>query len=172
MLRLSRKALLALEAVLDVACHARPDPVQAREIAERQSVPHRHLEQVMQALVRAGILRGVRGPHGGYRLARERRRITLAAIIAAADGLEQAPSRHAFSQLGAQCLAPLCQKLEAGAAQELSRLTLADICARSPEPPPQGVGREAGQGAQGAGAQSRAADQPRSRSTPSPDFTI
>ena len=61
MIRLSRKSLLALEAVLDVALHARPDPVQARDITARQGVPQRYLEQVMQALVRAGILRGVRG---------------------------------------------------------------------------------------------------------------
>ncbi len=138
MLRFSRKALLALEAVLDVACHARPDPVQAREITVRQGVPHRYLEQVMQALVRADILRGVRGPHGGYRLARERRRITLTEIVAAVDGLEQMHSHaHRFSSLGANCLAPLCQKLEAGAMRELSRLTLADLCAQcgNAEPP-------------------------------------
>ena len=39
MLTLSRKSLLALEAVVDVALHARPDPVQAREITRRQGVP-------------------------------------------------------------------------------------------------------------------------------------
>ena len=81
MISLSRKSLLALEAVLDVALHARPDPVQAREITARQGVPQRYLEQVMQALVRAGILRGVRGPRGGYRLARERRRISVREIF-------------------------------------------------------------------------------------------
>ena len=48
MLTLSRKSLLALEAVVDVALHARPDPVQAREITKRQGVPQRYLEQVMQ----------------------------------------------------------------------------------------------------------------------------
>ena len=47
MIRLSRKSLLALEAVLDVALHARPDPVQARDITARQGVPQRYLEQVM-----------------------------------------------------------------------------------------------------------------------------
>jgi Rrf2 family protein len=72
MLRLSRKTLLALEAVIDIAYNARPEPVQAKEITSRQGVPQRYLEQVMQQLVRAGVLRGVRGPRGGYRLARER----------------------------------------------------------------------------------------------------
>ena len=62
MLRLSRKTLLALEAVIDIAFNARPEPVQAKEITARQGVPQRYLEQVMQQLVRAGILKGVRGP--------------------------------------------------------------------------------------------------------------
>ena len=76
MLRLSRKAILALEAVVDIACNSRPEPVQSKEIMRRQGVPDRYLEQVMQALVRQGVLKGVRGPRGGYRLAKERRRIT------------------------------------------------------------------------------------------------
>ena len=70
MLRLSKKSVLALEAVLDVAYNARTSPVQSREITERQGIPHRYLEQVMQRLVRVGILRGVRGPRGGYMMAR------------------------------------------------------------------------------------------------------
>ena len=62
MLKLSRKTLLALEAVIDIAFNARPEPVQAKEITARQGVPQRYLEQVMQQLVRAGVLKGVRGP--------------------------------------------------------------------------------------------------------------
>ncbi len=58
MLKLSRKTLLALEAVIDIAFNARPEPVQAKEITARQGVPQRYLEQVMQQLVRAGILKG------------------------------------------------------------------------------------------------------------------
>ena len=81
MLRLSRKTLLALEAVIDIAYNARPEPVQAKEITARQGVPQRYLEQVMQQLVRAGILKGVRGPRGGYRLARERRRISVGDVV-------------------------------------------------------------------------------------------
>jgi len=64
MLRTSRKTLLAIEAVVDVALHARPNPVQSRELTKRQGVPQRYLEQVMQQLVHEGILRGVRGPKG------------------------------------------------------------------------------------------------------------
>src|SRR6476660_1517005 len=89
MLKLSRKTLLALEAVIDIAFNARPEPVQAKEITARQGVPRRYLEQVMQQLVRAGILRGVRGPRGGYRLARERRRITVGQVVRVVQGADE-----------------------------------------------------------------------------------
>jgi|GEM_PF-33947 len=90
MLRLSKKTLLALEAVVDVAYNARPDPVQSKEITKRQGIPQRYLEQVMQQLVREGVLKGVRGPRGGYRLARERRRITVGEIVRIVGAMEAA----------------------------------------------------------------------------------
>ena len=130
MMFLSRKSLLALEAVIDVAIHARPDPVQAREITKRQGVPLRYLEQVMQALVRANILRGVRGPRGGYRLARERRRITVLDIITVIETFEAqengAPSQSPISQ---QVIEPLCARLQAAIEKEAATMTIADVCA-------------------------------------------
>ena len=73
---LSRKGLLAIAAVVEVALYSRGRPVSAKVLAARHSLPARHLEPVLRALVRMGILRGIRGPRGGYELARERRRIT------------------------------------------------------------------------------------------------
>lgn len=81
---LSRRSMLAIAAVVDVALHARPDPVPAKALADRHSLPPRHLETLLQALVRANILKGVRGPRGGYELASERRRITAGQIVRAA----------------------------------------------------------------------------------------
>ncbi|MBB3773500.1 Rrf2 family protein [Angulomicrobium tetraedrale] len=79
--RLSDKSLLAIAAVVDVALNARGTPVAAKALAARHELPPRHLEPVLQALVHAGVLKGVRGPRGGYELARERRRITVAEIV-------------------------------------------------------------------------------------------
>ena len=67
MFRLSKKLLFAIEAVVDIAYNAGGTPVQSSEITRRQGIPRRYLEQVLQHLVRAGILSGVRGPRGGYR---------------------------------------------------------------------------------------------------------
>ena len=126
MLTLSRKSLLALEAVIDVALHARPDPVQAREITKRQGVPQRYLEQVMQALVRANILRGVRGPRGGYRLAR---RISVKEVITVIEALEgEETLDHFNSPLGQQIIAPLCARLQRAIDSEMDGITIADLC--------------------------------------------
>ena len=80
MLSFSKKLLYAIEAVADIAYNTGGEPVQSGDITQRQGIPRRYLEPVLQQLVRAGILAGVRGPKGGYRLARERRRITLGDI--------------------------------------------------------------------------------------------
>jgi Rrf2 family iron-sulfur cluster assembly transcriptional regulator len=84
MILLSRRSLLSIAAVVDIALHARPQPVSAKMLAARHDLPPRHLETVLQALVRHGILKGVRGPRGGYEVARERRRITAGDIVRAA----------------------------------------------------------------------------------------
>ena len=135
MLTLSRKSLLALEAVIDVALNARPDPVQAREITKRQGVPQRYLEQVMQALVRANILRGVRGPRGGYRLARERRRISVKEVITVIEALEsEETAEHFNSPLGQQVIAPLCGRLQRAIDAEMDGITIADLCTGIEQP--------------------------------------
>ena len=81
---LPRKKMLAIVAVTDIALNARKRPVAAKTLAARHHLPPRLLEPVLQALVRQGILRGTRGPRGGYELARERRRITASDILRAA----------------------------------------------------------------------------------------
>jgi Rrf2 family iron-sulfur cluster assembly transcriptional regulator len=85
---LPRKGLLAIAAVIDVALHAHGQPVAAKALASRHWLPPRHLEPVLQALVRQGVLKGVRGPRGGYELAREPSRITANDILRAIGTVE------------------------------------------------------------------------------------
>ena len=133
MLRLSRKTLLALEAVIDIAFNARPEPVQAKEITARQGVPQRYLEQVMQQLVRAGILKGVRGPRGGYRLARERRRISVGDVVRVAESIEDAEEEkiRPRSDLGLRIVAPLIQTLQDDVMVRLDSVSIEDLCQRA-----------------------------------------
>lgn len=85
----SRKGVLAIAAVIDVAVNASNRPVSAKALAARHKLPPRHLEPVLQALVHDGILRGIRGPHGGYELAREHHKITAEDILRAASSTEE-----------------------------------------------------------------------------------
>ena len=87
---LSRRSVLAIAAVVDVALHSRSAPVAAKALAARHKLPPRHLETLLQGLVHAKILKGVRGPRGGYELARERRRITVGEIVRTAMSLSTA----------------------------------------------------------------------------------
>lgn len=133
MLRLSRKTILALEAVLDVAYNARPDPVQSKDITRRQGIPQRYLEQVMQQLVHKGILKGVRGPRGGYTLARERRKITVGDVVRVVDQLDAEAESDPVSQadLGEKVIAPLWEETRDVVLERLDRITMQDLCDRA-----------------------------------------
>lgn len=85
MLRLSSKTRYAVRAVFDVAFHA-PAPSQAREVADRQRIPLRFLEQILSDLKRAGILSSKRGPRGGFVLARPPANVTLGDVVRAVEG--------------------------------------------------------------------------------------
>lgn len=125
MLTLPRKLLFAIEAVLDIAYHSSDRPVRSGEIAERQSIPRRYLEQVLQHLVRAEILAGVRGPRGGYRLARERRLISLGAIVRVVQGIDaDAEPEHLTSDLGRHVVEPLWRDLNTEWMSKLDAITI------------------------------------------------
>ena len=135
MFKLSRKTMLALEAVIDIAFNARPEPVQAKEITARQGVPQRYLEQVMQQLVRAGVLKGVRGPGGGYRLAKERRRISVGDVVRVAEAIEEQQDKDddgaARSELGMSIVTPLIKSIQDDVMAQLDAITIEDLCQRA-----------------------------------------
>lgn len=134
MLRPSKKLLFAIEAVLDIAYHAGGEPVQSREITRRQDIPRRYLEQTLQHLVRSGILVGVRGPRGGYRLARERRRITVGEIVRVVQAMETQEDFYKDlpgSPLGLGVVRPMWEELQAEIMERLENITIDDLCMRA-----------------------------------------
>ena len=125
---LPRKGVLAVAAVIDVAMQAHGQPISAKALAARHGLPPRHLEPVLQALVRCGILNGIRGPRGGYELARDRRQVTANDILRAAGTAdEDEDTQHAGSELLNKVVLPAM----AGAEQEfgvaLARISLEDM---------------------------------------------
>ena len=85
-MKLSTKSRYGVRAVFDIAYHNQGRPTQARDIARRQEVPLRYLEQIFQELRRANLVEAKRGPRGGYFLARAPESITLGDVVRAVQG--------------------------------------------------------------------------------------
>jgi Rrf2 family transcriptional regulator, iron-sulfur cluster assembly transcription factor len=130
---LSRKGILAVAAVIDIALHAGHRPVSAKALAERHGLPPRHLEPVLQALVREGILKGIRGPGGGYELACERRNITAESILRAAgtDDDDDEGSLTSVSPLLISVVVPAISQAEKVFSEALARISVEDMASRA-----------------------------------------
>ncbi|HEY2228136.1 MAG TPA: Rrf2 family transcriptional regulator [Xanthobacteraceae bacterium] len=125
---LPRKGLLAIAAVIDVALHARGQPVAAKALASRHRLPPRHLEPVLQALVRHRVLKGIRGPRGGYELAREPRRITAHDILLAIGTIEEpTDGAAAKSPLLAHVVVPALAQAEDVFSGALGHINIEDL---------------------------------------------
>jgi Rrf2 family iron-sulfur cluster assembly transcriptional regulator len=85
MMRLTTKGRYAVTAMLDLAFHSQTKPVTLTEIATRQIISLSYLEQLFARLRKAGMVKGVRGPGGGYTLSRPAKDINIAEIIEAVD---------------------------------------------------------------------------------------
>lgn len=123
---LPRKGLLAIAAVIDVALHANHQPVAAKALAHRHRLPPRHLEPVLQALVRQGVLKGIRGPRGGYQLAREARHITADDILRAIGTIEDEVAA-AKSNLLAKVVVPALAQAESAFSGALNHINIEQL---------------------------------------------
>lgn len=84
-MRLTTKGRYAVTAMLDLAFHCQKKPVTLTDIASRQTISLSYLEQLFAKLRKSGLVIGVRGPGGGYKLSREVANISIADVIAAVD---------------------------------------------------------------------------------------
>jgi len=123
----SRKGILAIAAVIDVAINARARPVSAKALAVRHRLPPRHLEPILQALVREGILRGVRGPHGGYELARNRGHINAEDILRAVNSADDEHPLLPNSALANDVVKPALAEAERTFSAALARISVEDM---------------------------------------------
>src|SRR5215470_2450817 len=124
---LPRKGILAIAAVLDIALNSRGRPVAAKALATRHRLPPRHLEPVLQALVRHGILKGTRGPRGGYELAREARRITADDILRAASTAVELDCTPVGTAVLKSVVLPVVRQAEEAFSAELARINVEDL---------------------------------------------
>lgn len=133
-MKLSNKGRYAVRALFDIAYFNDGQATQAKDIAERQGIPPRFLEQIFQDLKRAGIVGSKRGPQGGYSLAGEANQIRLGDVIRAlegplllSDGSER--GKDEVVSVTESVFRDLSQRVESC----FDEVTLADICARARE---------------------------------------
>jgi Rrf2 family protein len=140
--RLSTKTRYGVRAVFDMAYHSAGGPTQAKDIARRQEIPLRYLEQIFQDLKRAGIVDSKRGPRGGYQLKSEPKDVRLGDIVRALQGpIEEmfAPEdarpavRRRDSTSSKQVTASLWRELATQVAGWFDSVSLADMVKRGAE---------------------------------------
>jgi len=131
-MQLSTKGRYAVVAMVELAGHGPASSMPLSSIAERQQISTAYLEQLFMRLRRAGLVKAVRGPKGGYRLARQPSEITIAEIMLAADEqvrMNRCSPEHMDFCLGAKrCAAhDLWHSLQAHIADFLEAVTLQDV---------------------------------------------
>jgi len=133
-MRLSTKGRYAVMAMVDLAQHSGEGPVCLSEIAERQEISLSYLEQLFAKLRRGGLVKSVRGPGGGYMLARDRDATRIADIILAVDEPIRAIRCKPGETLGcrgdrSRCLThDLWEELSNQIRLYLSSVSLSDVC--------------------------------------------
>jgi Rrf2 family transcriptional regulator, iron-sulfur cluster assembly transcription factor len=106
-LRLTQKSKYAVRALVELALNEGESPLGVAEIARRQRIPDRFLEQILGELRRANILESRRGAHGGYRFAMPTEEITVLDVVEILDG-EVRPARCSAGGVCYIADAPLC----------------------------------------------------------------
>ncbi len=137
-MRLSTQSRYGVRAVFDIAYHGGGEGVQIKDIARRQEISPRYLEQIFQKLRDAGIVTSKRGPRGGYSLAKSPEEIRLVDIIRVTEGgLEPVFCVHPEKSgkdcdRVAKCVTRLIWK-EAGEKLEdfFDSVTIQDLCEKS-----------------------------------------
>src|SRR5437763_1981270 len=124
---LPSKSILAIGAVVEIALHSGEGLVSALDLADRFHLPRRYLEHVLQALVREGILVGVRGPNGGYRLAQARHAISAYDVFRVVNTVELEKPNEQFPGLLGAVVVPALAQAEQCFASALKRTSVEDL---------------------------------------------
>jgi len=138
-MRISTRGRYALRALVDLAMSAGEGRVQQEAIARRQEIPSAYLARLMAQLVGKGILRGARGPGGGYRLARPAAEITAGDVVRAVEGPIEVvkcadPANEDVCPRQATCVTqPLWKRVGQAVTDVLDEVTLQDLVKQARE---------------------------------------
>jgi Rrf2 family protein len=127
-MKLNHSSLYAMQALIHMAGQEDNPIVASQHVAEARQIPEKFLLKLLRPLVAVGLLHSVKGPHGGYRLARPAKAITLLEIVEAVDG----PIRGLVPEVAGgerlnRRLAEVCDAAADLTRKELAKVRLADL---------------------------------------------
>jgi Rrf2 family transcriptional regulator, cysteine metabolism repressor len=131
-MRITSRGEYGLRALLDLAEHAGKEPVPSTDIASRQQIPEPYLNHLLISLRKAGLVRSVRGPKGGHKLARPANRITVADAVIALEGTYSPVEGEARAPAtdeppAAAIVRSVWDEVEAAIGEVLASITLEDL---------------------------------------------
>lgn len=131
-MKFSKKSRYGLTALIDLAVHSKSGHVALSNIAERNNISPQYLEQVFASLRRAGIVKSVKGPQGGYLLNHPAEKITVADVLNALDGSyhiedESVPEDSEYRGISVTIQKRVIDEINSQLDQILQNLTLADL---------------------------------------------
>lgn len=133
-MRLTNRPRYAISAMMNLALVKQPGSVTLGDIAQLDNISVSYLEQIFASLRHHGLVEGVRGPGGGYHLARAAEEITVAEIIAAVDKQPGKLNPLAIASNSVSEADRLWNEFSARLYDFLNQITLADLARRGPPP--------------------------------------
>ncbi len=137
-MKLSTKITYGVRALFDIAYHSCGTPAKVNDIARRQGISPRYIEQIFILFKKAGLIRTIRGPKGGYMLAKEPDKLTLGDIIRAVEGeIELVSCKPSETEDGGECsmskecvTAPIWSELNSQVSSFFDSITIKALCER------------------------------------------
>ena len=131
-MRISTKGRYAIKLMLDLATNDNGEPIRLKDVARRQEISEKYLEQIISSLKKAGYVKSLRGAQGGYMLAREPKTYTVGTILRLTEGsmkpvacLEDEPNQ--CSKAGECVTLHLWKMLDEAMESVLDKVTLQDL---------------------------------------------
>lgn len=129
-MKLTRASIYALHALAYMAVQkTQEDPIASDKIADARNIPDRFLLKVLKPLVQARVLLSVKGPHGGYRLAKSPSDITILEILEAVDGdiRGMVPETKVVNGILDKKLEVICTETADAVKKQLAKVRLSDL---------------------------------------------
>lgn len=131
-MKISTKGRYALRLMLDLAINDNGNPVRVREIADRQGISDKYLEQIISVLTKAGYVKSIRGPQGGYRLGKPASSYTAGSILRLTEGSLSPVAcmedeKNLCGRNGDCMTLPLWEKLDEAIKSVVDHITLQDM---------------------------------------------